>query len=767
MDTTSPELASALLQWVNSFDIPTAINSWRDLEDGAVLWKILVDVDPGYFQGSLPEADRKQKDNWIPRWQNLKHIDRLVTTYIREECDKLPHLSKSLNPDLKAIAIDGSPKNIIKLVKAVLLAAMYSEVSNERMINVMGSLGTDVAIPIAAAIGEMEDLDQRLGDMGADTETGSEMDHSTDSEAPSKGPSYERDPELEREENLIKVLQEKRILENKILELTDDLKESREKCSNLEEELAESKFTQDRRRRTTMDEQDMQQLNLQAGRDKDYIAQLETDLANATTTIGQQERQIEKLKSDDDSKQELKDELQVVKAERDDLRQKSKANENLKKKIQALQEHEKTNTNLRRELQNAQEELQEVHALKDRCAALEKANDENAQTIANGEQEIFDQKTAKRRIEHELKVLEQRFEQTRDMLGNAQETIKDLEEKVQDGTATRDSSDDIDNLDAELNEDSGAGTELERSLKQRPKTPTSNAETIVLQQNLSILSASVARLEQRCLDLFQENLGFKSELDGAADADSEHPFQHQVRRLEALTMELEELQSKYIASTTEITDLQRRLELSENKAAGDKLAQSDELLAQNHERQKYIEELATQLREHRSLLRHALLGNDSLLKEAEDIRATNEYKLVRLQLVSVREEPNPTAEEVITTTATSLTQKVEFARLAFSTAQKELASQTSQLESLTSELENLKLQPKAPMPPPMNGEVPEELREELVNLKRENKLIASAWYDLTRRLQSNTVMLSRRQEPPKSWIGRQRVAVGGVGGVKR
>jgi protein HOOK3 len=45
----------------------------------------------------------------------VKHIDRMVTTYIREECDKLPHLSKSLNPDLKAIAIDGSPQNIIKV----------------------------------------------------------------------------------------------------------------------------------------------------------------------------------------------------------------------------------------------------------------------------------------------------------------------------------------------------------------------------------------------------------------------------------------------------------------------------------------------------------------------------------------------------------------------------------------------------------------------------------------------------------------------------
>ena len=43
----------------------------------------------------------------------MKHIDRVVMTYIRDECDKLHFLSKALSPDLKAIAIDGSTPNVI------------------------------------------------------------------------------------------------------------------------------------------------------------------------------------------------------------------------------------------------------------------------------------------------------------------------------------------------------------------------------------------------------------------------------------------------------------------------------------------------------------------------------------------------------------------------------------------------------------------------------------------------------------------------------
>lgn len=59
----------------------------------------------------------------------------------------------------------------------------------------------------------------------------------------------------------------------------------------------------------------------------------------------------------------------------------------------------------------------------------------------------------------------------------------------------------------------------------------------------------------------------------------------------------------------------------------------------------------------------------------------------------------------------------------------------------------------------------EQLQEELEHLRRENKLIMSAWYDMTTRLQSNTVILQRKSEAPRSWLGKQRTAVGGNGSL--
>ncbi|KAI0142523.1 hypothetical protein F4776DRAFT_653652 [Hypoxylon sp. NC0597] len=45
------------------------------------------------------------------------------------------------------------------------------------------------------------------------------------------------------------------------------------------------------------------------------------------------------------------------------------------------------------------------------------------------------------------------------------------------------------------------------------------------------------------------------------------------------------------------------------------------------------------------------------------------------------------------------------------------------------------------------------------NLQRENAMIATAWYDLTSRLQSNHVVLQRRHDAPKSWLNKQRQMV--------
>jgi protein HOOK3 len=646
-------------------------------------------------------------------------------------------------------------------VKTVLLVAMYSEQSDQRSL-IVEKVGLNGARAIADCIQEMEDDDERSAIPDAtDTEdTGSEIDldgqeevqalsREKEDDGRSPPPAYERDPELEREEKLIAALQEKRKLEEKLAYLEDDLKDSETQRRALEEEVQESRFGLGHRRRTTMDEESFLQLNVQVDRDRDYIAKLESDLVSAQDTLETQQRQLQNLNKDAQSKQDLRDELQLTKSELNDLRQKSKANENLKKKIQALQETERQNIQMRKDLQNVQEQLAEVDRLRDRCSALEKANEENAKTIANGEQEIFDQKTAKEQLKYEIKVLGQRFEQTREMLQASQEQVREMEDRGPTAENGDEAGADLD-LDMELNAEPGTAADeaAKRAAKRKSLAAASQSgDMIVLQQNLTIAQGSIARLEQRCLDLLQENLGFKSEL-----RDEDSPFQHQIKRLEGLQKDVEDAQARHIAATSEVADLRRLLELSESSAWDAREKSEDEVIKENRERQRYIEELQTQLGEHRGLLRHALLGTEALLKESEELRKGEDYKIVRLQLEAVRDAVSTEqAESVLETTALNITNRI-------SSSLTLLEQRDEKLHALTTELDKLKALPPTAAAPP--AEVSKDAKEEVEILKRENKLMASAWYDLTSRLQSNTIMLSRRQEVPKSWLGRQRVAVG-------
>lgn len=55
---------------VQAFETSKRVENWADIQDGRVLWEILRDIDPGYFQDDLPEPSSKTEDHWIPRWQN-------------------------------------------------------------------------------------------------------------------------------------------------------------------------------------------------------------------------------------------------------------------------------------------------------------------------------------------------------------------------------------------------------------------------------------------------------------------------------------------------------------------------------------------------------------------------------------------------------------------------------------------------------------------------------------------------------------------------
>lgn len=323
---------------------------------------------------------------------------------------------------------------------------MYSPESNQRMGRLIVSLGPEVAMNIAGAMKQMEDEDAEAeGDMNPslDMAEKTEYDSLAESEAtllppsdlpspPATGrPSIERDPGLEQEEKLIHAYKTINELQASNQKAATELEELRQDKEELQQAFDAFKYEVEHEGRNAAQTDMVKDLQNKADRDRDFIAELENELDAARTTTSNQERQIDRYKADTDLKQKLRDDLQLLRAERDDLLQKSRANENLKKKIQTLQDQEKANATLKEDIRAANEQLQELDKLKDQCAILQKANAENLKLIANGEQEIFDQKTSKKRLEHEYKVIAQKWDSAKERQSRDHETITDLENKLQ------------------------------------------------------------------------------------------------------------------------------------------------------------------------------------------------------------------------------------------------------------------------------------------------------------------------------------------------
>lgn len=628
----------------------------------------------------------------------------------------------------------------------MLRAAMYSPESNQRMGRIVVGLGPDVARTIATAMQQMEEMDVQGTNIVDRSEyeptpeigTPAEPMNEPGSNPPVERPSTARDPELEQEEKLIQAFKTIKDLQDNNAKAAVELEELRQDKEELQQAFDAFKYEVEAEGQKRVENDSFRELQHKTERDKDYIAELEAELENIKTASQAQERQIDRYKTDADAKQKLRDDLQLLRAERDELLQKSRTSENLKKKIQALQDQEKANTTLKEDLKLANEQLQSLEHLKDQCAALQKANAENMTTIANGEQEIFDQKTTRKRMEHEYKVLAQKWEVAKERQSRDHDTITELENKL-----------------AELNGGNG-GLDDEMAASEEPvsaklKDTAVSADVSILQQKLDAVTTRNTRLEDEYLDILQDKLGLETAIQDLKEPSREPeenvPFLEQRKKLQATQAEIAELRNQHFNTNAELASVKEKL-----------LATADQSLDGNTEYQvlsdryadlhKHSEGVETELSEQRSLLRHALLNTAALLKESADVCQMNEYKLLVQQLQAIREAPED--EELFDNTTNNIAGRIDNARAEGSAATKRAEEQAAQVASLKEKLAI------AASSTANAGQVPSQ---EFAALQRENKLMASAWFDLSSRLQSNTTMLGRRKESPKSFLGKQRALV--------
>jgi protein HOOK3 len=677
---------------VNTFDLPGRVTAWNQLEDGQVLWQILANIDAEYFNESLPNFDESNRrtSDWIPRWQNLKHIERAVSTYIREECGQLPVLTKRMVPDLKTGARDGSTMLIAKLTMGVLLAACFSPKSNQRMLQVMAQLGTKTAETIAEAIQDMQSLDARMSELGVDSELTPEPNLSG-YRTPTRAASGQvstlgKDNELEQEALLFEANKDRAALRSQSEKLKEELKQSRTRISQLEEELGEATLYMDERKTQVQRAQseDVEQLRNDLARDRQYIDQLETDLANARDILDSQKRRLERYQGEEGSKQDLRDQLQLIKAERDELNQRAKANENLKKKIESLTKETKQLETLREDHQQARERLMQLENVEERCEALEKVNKENSQTLVNCEQAIFEEKGKRTRVEHENLLLLKQLEQTRELQYKAEDARHELEDRIRD-LETSSHAEQGGSLEDELTRDDNAKS-TDDLASARPTTDGRvSADAIALQQKVDILSARLKSLENETLKQMQENLGLRSDMMAEKDEESEKPFLEQNEKLQTAETELEELHRRLREKDLQVAELRNELnkkaDVSEEEKAEGLQAEHERMLALQQKTNEKLRDLELANEEKAGLLRAALLDRGRLSPELLELKRAETLRQIREQIQAVVEAPVEVQPNALDATSSEIAETVLSSEAALEKAKKVSNNQISFIKS--------------------------------------------------------------------------------------
>ena len=534
---------------------------------------------------------------------------------MREECDCLPYLSRNLVPDLKAVALDGDrepttqvswgstrfeqdylTERYCQLIQAVFLAAMYSPKSNQRMVKVLDNLGTKVALPLANAITDMQERDKKLAENADKDRSYSERDNSADTEERSTNPDFGRDPELESEEKLLQAHASIKRLENRNIEQVKEIGELRARAIHLEGKLAEAKLRFDNEGGGAFEAEAYKVLKAQHNKDKDYIAELENDLESSKLEIETKGAKLERLKSDTTTKQDLRDEIQLIRIERDELASKAKANDNLRKKIEHLQNEEKRNQELREQLEATNESLQQYDDLERTCEVLRTAHAESQRTIANQEIEIFHIKETKKRLEQELEIADKDLKGSLEQASKYEETIVDLQSRLNDVEAEEAGNGlAAGSLDAEIAkkelEDKLQATKLllhwQRGLTNYSKSATSIksvanvgkniADVTVLQQKLEALEERNKKTEAHFLEITNENRGLRNfmkaatgdqdigyrihnQITGKTPTDwlgSKAPFLKQNEKLLSIRQEAEQYKRKYFDLLTEVNEVQK------------------------------------------------------------------------------------------------------------------------------------------------------------------------------------------------------------------
>ncbi|KAF6828082.1 microtubule binding protein [Colletotrichum musicola] len=750
----------ALVHWANSFPLERKAESINDFLDGHLLSQVLKDLDPSFDQNTTEGA--------------LSNVYKGINRLVYRECPGLSGKVKAA--DIRSRAGEAQPEAVTQLL-AVLFAVAMLGTDNERFV-----------VRITTDVSDKSDLFQ-LQRITQDMKTAMDEADAADLDEVSDAPHESHDADLAMEADNIRLRSDLDKKGKLLADMETRLGHLQESYDDLKDEVV----AKGRELEAFHSAQD--------GAGKEVIRSLELKLREQDELIANQEAQAEDdriakerlvsevsaLKAKTQKLEALDDEVKELRFKNEELSRKANMVERYKQKLEAQSTLSKEMDNLLYEKEQMQRDLIEYEKVLKRNQALEQTNEQYASKLRDYELQYVELDAQRRALHDDTMQLRARLASLDAQRLSDERLISELQEQINAGTGHLATSPDAASAGFSLEQElEGAGSsappnlslevsrlkaennllrsgmgsasenarlrqELEDERRQRERLQTTYNETFEKHQLAEAqVSALIGGGGEKSVQLVDLAIpyGLKRVLTQEYHhsevlanlkvqlAQKTHELESEKRRLIEVQAQLADKDRELLSARTDLSAVAK-----DSVNALEELKSTDQLISASVREEleaarQQIKNLSADLESRQSSLINTLLEKDKLRKELDEVKEGRQDGA----------EPTEAAQK--------LQEKVDKLRV-------RLKERQSQLEK--SEQDKYDLQRKLKAAEGGEAAAAQKAASDQIikNLQRENALIATAWYDLTSRIQSNHVVLQRRNEVPKSWLGKQRQMVNG------
>lgn len=378
----SPGAQGALLAWVNIFPVSTPAKSMTDLADGITLSEVLHEIDPSYDTSELDTNLGSSKR--LSQTRNLQSVYKGLKKYIKSdgrECKPLIMLF-----DFNDVVENPDAAGLSELVALFLATAVFTSNIDKR---------SSLINKLQRELGPVEQAE--LGSIIQEKQAELELAKANSPEENSLGEARDRDPDLEDEEERVRLAAKLDKKERDLFEMTKKRAEVQMRLSHLQDKHVElqAKLAEvegqldDAKKLHGADEsQQVQVLQLKIEEQANLIASQEEKIDTYQTRQGQLEAEVERLRISADESEKYKERCDDLYQENQSLRGTANAVNHYKQKLKENRDHEQEIARLQHELHALKEVDDRLQkALKDNDH-LRKCVEENQAAMVNSEQNL-------------------------------------------------------------------------------------------------------------------------------------------------------------------------------------------------------------------------------------------------------------------------------------------------------------------------------------------------------------------------------------------